>query len=56
MRYERAKAAGSGVFYFWGHSYEMLDETDWSAFSSKLDRFNADPDAIWTDLPNLFGT
>lgn len=52
-RYEKAKAAGSSVFYFWGHSYEMLTEADWQAFAHKLDRFNADPDAIWAHLPDV---
>ncbi|MDD5349307.1 MAG: polysaccharide deacetylase family protein [Chthoniobacteraceae bacterium] len=53
-RYKRAKSAGSPVFYFWGHSYEMVTEEDWNAFSGKLDRINADPDAVWANLPDLF--
>lgn len=54
QRYERAKAAGAPAFYFWGHSYEFIDEADWTAFAGKLERFNADPDAVWADLPELF--
>ena len=53
-RYARAKAAGSPVFYFWGHSYEFLTDADWQAFADKLARFNSDPDAVWTDLPDAF--
>lgn len=53
-RYERAKAAGSQVFYFWGHSYEFVTEDDWNVFANKLALFNADPDAVWADLPDLF--
>jgi peptidoglycan/xylan/chitin deacetylase (PgdA/CDA1 family) len=53
-RYEVAKAAGSPVFYFWGHSYEFVTEDDWSAFDAKLARFNADPEAAWADIPSLF--
>lgn len=53
-RYEQAKAAGSPVFYFWGHSYEFVTGDDWAAFDAKLVGFNADPDAIWADLPSLF--
>ncbi len=53
-RYERAKVAGAPAFYFWGHSYEFVDENDWAVFSAKLDRFHSDPDAIWADLPGLF--
>ena len=50
-RYQKAKAAGSRVFYFWGHSYEFLTESDWANFSETLDRINDDPDTVWGDLP-----
>jgi peptidoglycan/xylan/chitin deacetylase (PgdA/CDA1 family) len=53
-RYELAKAAGSPAFYFWGHSYEFLTDADWQSFEHKLARFNADPDAVWAELPELF--
>lgn len=56
QRYERAKAAGASVFYFWGHSYEMVTEEDWTRFDDLLARFNADPDAIWADLPDVFAS
>ena len=52
--YAKAKAANAGVFYFWGHSYEFVTAADWQVFSDKLDRFNADPDAVWAELPDLF--
>ena len=52
--YARAKAADATVFYFWGHSYEFVTEADWTLFDAKLVRFNADPDARWTDLPEVF--
>jgi peptidoglycan-N-acetylglucosamine deacetylase len=53
-RYEKAKALGAPVFYFWGHSYEFVTEGDWRDFAAKLHRINADPDAVWADLPELF--
>ena len=53
-RFENAKAANASVFYFWGHSFEMLDETYWQAFSDKLDRLNANPETEWAELPELF--
>lgn len=53
-RYERARAA-DGVFYFWGHSYEILDEAMWWDLDRKVARISADPQARWTDLPALFG-
>ncbi len=54
VHYEHAKSTGAPTFYFWGHSYEFLTEADWQAYTDKLARFNADPDVIWADLPDLF--
>ena len=51
-RYEAAKSIG--VFYFWGHSYEMITPTMWKEFEEQIIRINADPDSIWVDLPELF--
>lgn len=53
-RYEQAKASGCGVFYFWGHSYEMCTPEQWAAFDAKIARISADPDAEWAELPELF--
>jgi peptidoglycan/xylan/chitin deacetylase (PgdA/CDA1 family) len=50
--FERAKAGG--VFYFWGHSYEIITEDDWRAFDDKIARLSADPDVEWANLPDLF--
>jgi len=52
--YLQAKEAGAEAFYFWGHSYEMVEEADWSDFAGLLRRFHDDPDAEWGDLPALF--
>ena len=54
QRYEKAKASGSSVFYFWGHSYELVTEQDWQKFTDQINRLSADPDAVWADLPELF--
>lgn len=53
-RFDQAKSAGSSVFYFWGHSYEMITEEDWRAFDEKLARLAADPAVVWADLPDIF--
>ncbi len=53
-RYEQAKQEPGGVFYFWGHSYEFTNEEEWEAFENKVSRITADPDGVWTDLPELF--
>lgn len=51
--YERAKQE-SGVFYFWGHSYEMFEyDPLWEQFEAKLRYIAADPDAVWCDVIDL---
>lgn len=51
-RYEKAREGG--VFYFWGHSYEMITEEMWSTFESMIARISNDPTACWGDLTELF--
>jgi len=51
-KFEHAKAADD-IFYFWGHSYEILTEADWQAFERKISRLSAEP-ATWVNLPDLF--
>lgn len=51
-RYEKARAGG--VFYLWGHSYELISETMWTAFDEMIARITADPDSCWGNLPDLF--
>jgi peptidoglycan/xylan/chitin deacetylase (PgdA/CDA1 family) len=53
-RLAAAKAAAAPVFYFWGHSYELISEDDWQAFDAKIARLSADPELEWADLPDLF--
>lgn len=53
-RYARAKAAGAEVFYFWGHSYELVTDADWAGFSEKIARLDTDPDAAWAELTDVF--
>ncbi len=53
-KYEKVKEQ-DGVFYFWGHSYEMMnDELLWNQFEEKLERISADPDAEWINIIDLF--
>ncbi len=51
-RYDAARECG--VFYFWGHSYEMITEEMWSDFESRIARISADAQSTWADLPELF--
>ena len=48
------KAKETGVFYFWGHSYQMMDEKKlWQETEEKLKRLDADPDVVWVDVIDL---
>ncbi len=51
-RYEAAKP--KGVFYFWGHSYEMVTEAMWQAFESTISGISADPSTRWGEVVDLF--
>jgi peptidoglycan/xylan/chitin deacetylase (PgdA/CDA1 family) len=51
-RYQDAKTAG--VFYFWGHSYEMITDAMWNQFAATIERISADPAARWGNLTDLF--
>ena len=51
-KYEQAKS--NGVFYFWGHSYEMLDcEGLWNQLEQKLRMISEDPEAEWCDVIDI---
>ena len=53
-KYEKVREQ-NGIFYFWGHSYEMMDDKAlWDEFESKLARINEDPNAEWIDVIDLF--
>ena len=53
-RFNHVAEAG-GVFYFWGHSYEIVTAEDWTAFDRQIGRLSANPRVQWVDLPSLFG-
>lgn len=51
-RYEAARP--TGVFYFWGHSYEMLDCAGlWNQLEDKFRFIADDPEAEWVDVIDL---
>lgn len=52
-RYERAKAM-KGVFFFWGHSYELVNEAMWVDLEDKIARIGADPVTEWASIEALF--
>jgi peptidoglycan/xylan/chitin deacetylase (PgdA/CDA1 family) len=48
------KAKPSGVFYFWGHSYEMMEDADlWKNYEDKLKRLDEDPEVEWINVIDL---
>ena len=48
------KAKENGAFYFWGHSYEMMDKDElWDAFEEKLAILSADSDVEWVNVVDL---
>lgn len=52
QRFDRARP--TGAFWFWGHSYELVDEAMWTAFEASLERLCAEPGAQWCDPIDLF--
>ena len=53
-RYERARTGG--VFYFWGHSFEMINDAMWTAFEQTVERISQDPATQWDDVAQLFAS
>jgi peptidoglycan/xylan/chitin deacetylase (PgdA/CDA1 family) len=51
--WDRFEKAGD-VFYFWGHSYELITPDDWTNFERKIERLSTHPETQWTSLPDLF--
>ncbi|WP_084813404.1 polysaccharide deacetylase family protein [Desulfogranum japonicum] len=52
LQYENSRKWG--LFYFWGHSYELISENLWQEFEVKLRRITEDPCSVWGELPQLF--
>jgi peptidoglycan/xylan/chitin deacetylase (PgdA/CDA1 family) len=50
-RFDAVRRDG-GVFYFWGHSYELITEDDWRDFDRKIARLGEHGE--WVSLPSLF--
>jgi len=52
--YEQIRTA-DGVFYFWGHSFELMDDHElWDEFESKIAKISADSRAEWINIIDLF--
>lgn len=47
-------AKQTGIFYFWGHSYEMKnDPVLWKRYEEQIRRISADPKAQWVNVVDL---
>jgi hypothetical protein len=51
--WNRAAATKRGVFYIWGHSYELVKESDWSSFESLLRKYGRRPGAWYASQGDL---
>ena len=52
-RYDAAKAR-DGVFYFWGHSYEIYEYGPlWAQLEAKIRAISEDPDAEWVNVVDV---
>ena len=50
-KYETAKQGKA--FYFWGHSYELINDEMWEDYEEKIKRISEDPDAEWGEIADL---
>ena len=52
-KYEKAKK-GCGLFYFWGHTYEMMDyDRLYEQLDAKIKYISNDEEAEWVDVVDL---
>ncbi len=51
--WNRAAETQRGIFYIWGHSYELPKETDWAAFEDLLGKFGRRPEAWYASQGDL---
>lgn len=51
--FETAKTTDQ-IFYFWGHSYEMMDDPAlWADYEDKLRKLHEDPEVCWIPTTEL---
>jgi len=51
-RYDRQRNE-NGVFFFWGHSYELDGEDGWREFEDRVRGISLDPQSRWSFLYEL---
>ena len=43
-----------GVFSFWGHSCEIINEAMWKEFEAMIEKISSDPKTQWSYIADLF--
>lgn len=51
--FQSALESGQETFYFWGHSYELVEEEQWESFIAFLKVMNDHPDTSWGNLEEV---
>jgi peptidoglycan/xylan/chitin deacetylase (PgdA/CDA1 family) len=51
--WQRAAATPQGVFYIWGHTYEIASEADWAAFEDLLKTYGRNPSTWYASQGDL---
>jgi hypothetical protein len=51
--WKRAAETTGGIFYIWGHTYEIVSETDWTAFETMLKEYSRHPEAWYASQGDL---
>lgn len=51
-KFEKAKS--TGMFYFWGHTYELTDDPAlWERYEQQIAAISADPDVEWVNVIDI---
>jgi peptidoglycan/xylan/chitin deacetylase (PgdA/CDA1 family) len=43
----------NGIFFFWGHSYELMTENMWNKFRKTIEMMATDPEIEWCNISEL---
>ncbi len=54
IKYDNCLAMNSPIFFFWGHSYEILNTKMWHDFEGNINRLSSEPKNDWVNISDLF--
>ncbi len=52
-KFAAARARRAPVFYFWGHSYEVMNAREWQSLDDLIREISSAPGCEWAWLPDL---